>query len=145
MTGGAVSGLKGIGLGDVAPAVTPVAPGVPSDAVTDPSMLPGVSPDKFGVADLLTLPDTTRSPGAVLAVGGSALLGALVGGVSDDDWKGAFIGAGATAALVSSYALARAWPATTPNARLVLGIGAGLSAAIAAGVYLRRRKTRRAR
>lgn len=102
-----------------------------------------------GAADLVLPPgkvsliDVTTPPRAFLVIGGAILAGAVVGGLSDDDWRGAFVGAGSMSALVAGYSLVTAWASTEPGARIILGVGGGLSAAIAAGVYLRRRRTRR--
>ena len=134
--GTATAAVGGLGVA-ADPATQPVAPTLPAGS--------SILSNKPGVPSLSLLPGAITGPDSFLLLGGSILAGAVVGGLSDDDWRGAFVGAGSMAALVSGAALVRSWATSDKTARLVLGVGGGVSAAIAAGVYLRRRRTRRFR
>lgn len=91
-------------------------------------------------ANLNAVGATDAVPEALLGVGTASLSGALTGGLAAGSWRGAAIGAGATAGMWSAFNLLSSWRTTTAATKATLGVSALLGSALAAALYIQRRK-----
>lgn len=79
-------------------------------------------------------------PEVLLGLATSGLSGALTGGVAAGSWRGAGIGAAATATVWSVLTLLGSWRHTGLGSRIALGLAVVLGGATSAGLILTRRK-----